>query len=119
MSPTPEMPLDEEIAAAVAIVQVGLDRLRDAATRTEALRPHAAVLRALRALRAPETGVFARVSDVIGTITVSVTDTDHESIDDVQEFLDEAQAYVEDKAGERIDRALALLAPLLASEENQ
>lgn len=34
MSSTPKMTLDEEIAAAVAIVRVGLDRLRDAATLT-------------------------------------------------------------------------------------
>jgi hypothetical protein len=113
------MTLDEEIAAAVAMVRVGLDRLRDAATRTEELDPHVRVLRALRDHRNPEAGICAAVADVIGTITVSITKTDHPVIDDVVEFLDEAQAYAQDNTGDRIDRALALLAPLLASEENR
>ncbi|MBL1086826.1 hypothetical protein JK359_33515 [Streptomyces actinomycinicus] len=119
MSSTPNMTLDEEIAAAVAIVRVGLDRLRDAATRTEALGPHVAVLRALRDHRNPDAGVCAAVADVIGTITVSITETDHEAIDDVVELLNEAQAYAQDNTGERIDRALTLLAPLLNSEESR
>ena len=113
MSSTPKMTLEEELAAAVAIVRVGLDRIRDAATRTEDVVPHIAALRALRDHRNPEHGVLAAVSDVIGTITVSLTEVDHASIESVVELLDEAQAYAEDSTGERIDRALEQLAPLL------
>ncbi|MFC7261509.1 hypothetical protein [Streptomyces lutosisoli] len=113
MSSTPKMTLDEEIAAAVAIVRVGLDRLRDAATRTEDLGPHVAVLRALRDHRNPNAGVCAAVADVIGTITVSITETNHEAIDAVIELLDEAQAYAQDNTGDRIDRALERLASLV------
>ncbi|WP_245235988.1 hypothetical protein [Streptomyces durhamensis] len=87
-------------------MRIGLERLRDAATRTEALGPHIAVLRALRDHRNPDAGVCEAVADVIGTITVSITDTDHEAIDDVVELLDGAQAYAQDNTGERIDRAL-------------
>lgn len=113
MSSTPKMTLDEEIAAAVAIVRVGLDRLRDAATRTEDLGPHVAALRAVHDHRHPDNGVLAAVADVIGTITVSITDTDDEAIDGIVELLDEAQAYAQDSAGDRIDRALEQLARLL------
>lgn len=113
MSSTPKMTPDEEIAAAVAIVRVGLDRLRDFATRTEALGPHVAALRALHDHRSPEKGLLAAVADVIGIITVSITDTEHGSIANAVEFLDEAQAYAQDNTGGRIDRALALLVPLL------
>ncbi|MFF7764274.1 hypothetical protein [Streptomyces griseorubiginosus] len=119
MSRTPKMTLDEEIAAAVAIVRVGLDRLRDAATRTEDLGPHVAVLRALHDYRSPDTGVLAGIADVIGTITVSVTESDHEAIDDVVDYLDQAQAYTQDNTGDRIDRAVGLLAPLLDKPPRQ
>lgn len=119
VSSTPKLTLAEEIAAAVAIVRVGLDRLRDAATRTEDLGPHVAVLRAVYDHRNPQAGVLAVVADVIGTITVSVSETDHEAIERVVELLDEAQAYAQDSTGERIDRALALLLPSLADEEPQ
>ncbi|MGW2865932.1 hypothetical protein [Streptomyces sp. NPDC001205] len=109
-----EMTLQQEIDAAIAIVRVGLDRLRDAATRTEDyIAPHAAVLRALYDQQAPEAGVLAAVGDVIGTITVSITEVDDGRIDRVVELLDEAQAYSQDNTGERIYRALELMAPLL------
>ncbi|MFI6658075.1 hypothetical protein ACIBL8_21430 [Streptomyces sp. NPDC050523] len=117
MSSTPKMTLDEEIAAAVGIVRVGLDRLRDAATRTEELGPHVAALRAVHDHRNPNNGVLAAVADVIGTITVSITDTDDEAIDDIVELLDEAQAYVQDSTGDRLDRALERLAPLVNPPE--
>ncbi|MGW2113435.1 hypothetical protein [Streptomyces sp. NPDC001948] len=114
MNFSPKMTLDQELEAALAIVQVGLDRIRDAATRTENAAPHAA---ALRALRNPENGVLEAIADVIGTITVSITEVDHDDIDRVVELLDEAQAYAQDSTGERIDQALALLQPLLVCEE--
>ncbi|WP_433455600.1 hypothetical protein ACQPXS_46430 [Streptomyces sp. CA-142005] len=44
---------------------------------------------------------------------MSITETDHEVIDDVIEILDEAQAYAQDNTSECIDRALTLLGPLL------
>ncbi|MGP9023204.1 hypothetical protein ACT1U9_32970 (plasmid) [Streptomyces sp. BR1] len=114
MSSTPNLPLDEELAAAVAIVRIGLDRIRDAAARTDQVAPH---LDALRALRTPETGVLAVLSDVIGTIGVSLTEVDHDDAERAVEQLDEAQAYAEDYTGQRIDRALQLLDPLLICKE--
>lgn len=113
MSSSQKMTVEQELAAAVAIVRVGLDRIRDAATRTEQVGPHAAALQALRDPRNPENGVLAAVADVIGTITVSITEVDHDDIDRVVELLDEAQAYAQDNTGERIDKALDLLGPLL------
>lgn len=110
---TNHLTLQQEIDAAVAIVRIGLDRLRDAATRTDDIAPHAAVLHALYDQQAPETGVLAAVGDVIGTITVSITEVDDERIDRVVELLDEASAYSQDSTGERIYRALELIAPLL------
>lgn len=103
------MLLQQEIDAAIAIVRVGLDRLRDAATRTEDIAPHAAVLRALYDSQAPDNGVLAAV----GTITVSITEVDDERIDRVVELLDEAQAHAQDSTGDRIRRALETMAPLL------
>ncbi|MFB8442697.1 hypothetical protein ACFC7A_26965 [Streptomyces niveus] len=108
-----KMTLQQEIDAAIAIVRVGLDRLRDAATRTEDIAPHAAVLRAMYDSQDPKGGVLAAVGDVIGTIAVSITEVDDERIDRVVELLDEAGAYAEDKTGERIHRALETMAPLL------
>ncbi|MFH9203191.1 hypothetical protein ACH4KT_38025 [Streptomyces anulatus] len=108
-----KMSVEQELAAAVAIVLVGLDRIRDAAARTEQAGPHAAALQALRDPSNPENGVLAAVADVIGTIAVSITEVDHEDIDRVVELLDEAQAYAQDSTGERIDQALDLLGPLL------
>lgn len=110
---TIELTLQQEIDAAIAIVRVGLDRLRDAATRTEDIAPHAAVLRALYDSQAPDHGVLAAVGDVIGTITVSITEVDDERIDEVVELLDEAQAHTQDSTGDRIRRALETMAPLL------
>ncbi|NEE41599.1 hypothetical protein G3M53_91585 [Streptomyces sp. SID7982] len=113
MSSSKKMTVEQELTAAAAIVRIGLDRIRDIATRTELVGPHAAALQALRDPGNPENGVLAAVADVIGTITVSVTDVDHGDIDRVVELLDEAQAYAQDSTGERIDQALALLGPLL------
>ncbi|GGT78763.1 hypothetical protein ABT368_31785 [Streptomyces althioticus] len=109
----PKMPLEQELAAAVAIVRVGLDRIRDAACRTEAVGPHAAALQALYDPAKPDAGVLAAVADVIGTITVSLADVDHEAIDRVTELLDEAQGHVQDSTGDRVRHALTFLEPLL------
>lgn len=108
-----KLTLQQEIDAAIAIVRVGLDRLRDAATRTEDIAPHAAVLRALYDHKSPDSGVLAAVGDVIGTITVSITEVDDDRIDRVVELLDEAQGTAQDSTGDRIYRALEIMAPLL------
>ncbi|NUK55339.1 hypothetical protein HRW14_34885 [Streptomyces lunaelactis] len=110
---SPKMTLEQELAAAVAIVRIGLDRIRDAACRTEAVGPHAAALQALYDPAKPDAGVLAFVADVIGTITVSVTEVDHDDIERVTELLDEAKGHVQDSTGDRIRHALALLEPLL------
>jgi len=110
---TPKLTLDQELQAAVAIVRVGLDRIRDAACRTEAVGPHAAALQALYDPAKPDAGVLAFVADVVGTITVSMGDVDHDDIERVTELLDEAQGHVQDSTGDRIRHALALLEPLL------
>ncbi|MGA4844672.1 hypothetical protein [Streptomyces sp. G45] len=117
MSSTPKMTLDQELAAAVAIVRVGLDRIRDTATRTEDVAPHIAALRALYDQSAPEAGVLAAVADVIGTITVSLTEVGHADSESAVELLDEAQAYAQDSTGDRIHRALEKLTPLLVCKE--
>ncbi|MET9956323.1 hypothetical protein ABZ135_32915 [Streptomyces sp. NPDC006339] len=117
MSSTPKMPLDQELAAAVAIVRVGLDRIRDAATRTEDVAPHIAALRALYDQSDTEAGVLAAVADVIGTISTSLTEVGHAESQSAVELLDEAQAYAQDSTGERIYRALEKLAPLLVCKE--
>ncbi|MEV5440797.1 hypothetical protein AB0K80_33060 [Streptomyces sp. NPDC052682] len=113
MDQTPKLPLDQELQAAVAIVRIGLDRIRDAACRTEAVGPHAAALQALYDPTKPDAGVLGAVADVIGTITVSVSEVDHEDIERVTELLDEAQGHVQDSTGDRIRHALDLLQPLL------
>ncbi|MDQ0689013.1 hypothetical protein QFZ56_008059 [Streptomyces achromogenes] len=113
MERTPKLPLDQELQAAVAIVRIGLDRIRDAACRTEAVGPHAAALQALYDPAKPDAGVLAAVADVVGTITVSMGEVDHDDIDRVTELLDEAQGHVQDSTGDRIRHALDLLAPLL------
>ncbi|MFF7258605.1 hypothetical protein [Streptomyces microflavus] len=110
---TPKLTLDQELQAAVAIVRVGLERLRDAACRTEEVGPHAAALQALYDPARPDAGVLAAVADVVGTITVSMGDVDHDDIERVTELLDEAQGHVQDSTGDRIRHALALLEPLL------
>ncbi|MEV5204934.1 hypothetical protein [Streptomyces sp. NPDC053720] len=110
---TNKLTLDEELAAAVAIVRIGLDRIRDAACRTEQVGPHVAALLALYDASNPDKGVLAAVSDVIGTIAVSVTEVDHDDIGRVTELLDEAQGVVQDSTGDRIRHALDLLSPLL------
>jgi hypothetical protein len=110
---TPKLPLDQELQAAVAIVRIGLDRIRDAACRTEEVGPQAAALQALYDPAKPDAGVLAAVADVVGTITVSVSEVDHADIDRVTELLDEAQGHVQDSTGDRIRHALDLLAPLL------
>lgn len=117
MNNAPQMSLEQEIEAAVAIIRIGLDRLADAATRTEEIGPHVAVLRALRDYRNPEMGALAAVANVVGTIRTSLEDVDHDEIDDVLELLDEAQAHAEDTTGEKIDLVLARLAPLLICQE--
>ncbi|TJZ41224.1 hypothetical protein FCH28_37620 [Streptomyces piniterrae] len=108
------MTLDQELAAAVAIARIGLERLRDVATRTADVAPHAAALQALRK------GVLEAVGETIGTIAVSVTevDGDDEQIERVTELLDEAQAYVEDSTGDRLDRVLEILTPMLLACED-
>ncbi|MFL4497580.1 hypothetical protein ACJ6WD_41040 [Streptomyces sp. VTCC 41912] len=113
MDRSPKLTLDQELQAAVAIVRVGLDRIRDAGCRTEEVGPHAAALKALYDPANPDAGVLAAVADVVGTITVSVTEVDHEDIDRVTELLDEAQGHVQDSTGDRIRHALDFLAPLL------
>ncbi|WP_328753585.1 hypothetical protein OHT57_47285 (plasmid) [Streptomyces sp. NBC_00285] len=113
MDRTPKLTIDQELQAAVAIVRVGLDRIRDAACRTEAVGPHAAALQALYDPAKPDAGVLAAVADVIGTITVSVTEVDHDDIDTVTELLDEAQGFAQDSTGDCIRHVLDLLAPLL------
>ncbi|MEV7595498.1 hypothetical protein AB0O42_35065 [Streptomyces sp. NPDC089922] len=113
MDRTPKLTIDQELQAAVAIVRVGLDRIRDAACRTEDVGPHAAALQALYNPAHPGAGVLAAVADVIGTISVSVTEVDHEDIDRVTELLDEAQGIAQDSTGDRIRYALDLLTPLL------
>ncbi|WP_331764339.1 hypothetical protein [Streptomyces sp. NBC_01506] len=118
MSSTEKMTVEQELAAAVAIVRIGLDRIRDAACRTEDVGPHVAALRTLYDAANPEDGVLAAVADVIGTITVSVQEVDHEDNDRVTELLDEVQSYAQDKTGERIDKALGLLSALLLICQN-
>lgn len=113
MDRTPKLTIDQELQAAVAIVRIGLDRIRDAACRTEAVGPHAAALRALYDPAKPDAGVLAAVADVVGTITVSVSEVDNDDVDRVMELLDEAQGHVQDKTGDRIRHVLDLLAPLL------
>jgi hypothetical protein len=112
---TPKLSLDQELQAAVAIVSVGLERLRDAACRTEAVGPHVAALQALYDPASPDKGVLAAVADVIGTITVSVTmcEVEDDDVDRVTELLDEAQGYLQDSTGDRIRYALDLLTPLV------
>ncbi|MFI5867655.1 hypothetical protein [Streptomyces sp. NPDC051546] len=112
MASTP-LTLQQEMDAALAIVKVGLDRLRDAACRTEDVAPHAIALRTIYDATNPNAGVLAAVAHVIGTITVSITEVDDDRIDEVVELLDEATAYTQDSAGDRIRRALDVLAPLL------
>ncbi|MFE6479687.1 hypothetical protein [Streptomyces rochei] len=113
MDRIPKLTLDQELQAAVAIVRVGLERLRDAACRTEEVGPHAAALQALYDPARPDAGVLAAVADVVGTITVSMGDVDHDDMERVAELLDEAQGHVQDSTGDRIRHALDLLAPLL------
>lgn len=113
MDRTSKLTLDQELQAAVAIVRVGLERLRDAACRTEEVGPHAAALQALYDPARPDVGVLAAVADVVGTITVSMGDVDHDDMERVTELLDEAQGHVQDSTGDRIRHALDLLAPLL------
>lgn len=117
MNNAPKMNLEQEIEAAVAIIRIGLDRLADAATRTEEIGPHVAVLRALRDHRNPEMGALAAVANVVGTIRTSLEEVEHDEIDDVLELLDEAQAHAEDTTGEKIDRVLEKLTPLLVCQE--
>jgi hypothetical protein len=111
------MTLDQELAAACAIIRIGLDRVRDAATRAEEVAPHIKALRALHDHRNTEQGVLAGIADVLGTIAVSLGDVDDDRIEGVVELLDEAQAYVQDSTGEHIDRALEALAALKSEEE--
>lgn len=112
MDRTPKLSLDQELQAAAAIVRVGLDRIRDAACRTEAIGPHIAALQALYDPAKPDAGVLAAVADVIGTIAVSVSEVEHDDVDRVTELLDESQGYLQDSTGERIRYVLDILAPL-------
>ncbi|MFF8423348.1 hypothetical protein [Streptomyces sp. NPDC015680] len=104
--------IQQEIDAAAAIVRIGLDRLREAATRTADIAPHDAALRALYDQQAPTAGILAGIADVIDAITVSLTDVDDERIDRAVELLTEAQTHSHSSTGERISRALDAMAPV-------
>ncbi|MEU9349194.1 hypothetical protein AB0D74_49155 [Streptomyces sp. NPDC048278] len=111
-----KLTLEQEVAAATAIIQVGLERLKAAATDTEAIAPHVTVLRALYDHSNTDAGVLGQVSGLLRAIGNSLAEVEHEDVDEITEVLDEAQGYVEDRTGEEINRALELLTPLLACE---
>ncbi|MGW4784946.1 hypothetical protein [Streptomyces sp. NPDC004230] len=110
---------DEEIAAAATNVRTALHQLRAAATRTNELGPKIAALHALRDRTNLDNGILAALADTLRDITAAISETGHEDLGDVEELLDEAQGCAQDKTGERIDRAVDLLIPLLAREEHR
>ncbi|MEU3430554.1 hypothetical protein [Streptomyces gardneri] len=75
------MTLDEELGAGLAIVRVGLERILEVATTTDAVVPHIAALKTLYDLTRPQVGVLGGVAHVIGTICVSVADFDHGDVE--------------------------------------
>ncbi|MER7938833.1 MULTISPECIES: hypothetical protein [unclassified Streptomyces] len=111
-----KLTLEQEVAAAVAIIQVGLERLKAVATDTEAIAPHVTVLRAVYDHSNTDAGVLGQVSGLLRVIGSSLAEVEHEDVDELTEVLDEAAGYVEDRTGEEISRALELLTPLLTCE---
>lgn len=112
-----KMTREEELTAAIAIVRVGLERISDAATRTADVAPHIAALRALRDPSNTDTGVLAALAGTISTISCSLTEVGHANSANAVDHLDTAQAYAQDSVGDRIDRALDQLLPLLVCQE--
>ncbi|MEV7581604.1 hypothetical protein [Streptomyces erythrochromogenes] len=102
--------MSADIATAVAAIRLGLHALRENALGDTAdHEDQAAVLQALYDDRAQSGSVLGMLSDLLTDIGVRVEEQGEEGITEV---IDEAAAYVQDSAGQRLERARAALIAL-------
>ncbi|WP_030387926.1 hypothetical protein [Streptomyces sp. NRRL S-241] len=100
-------------ATAVAAIHLGLHALRENALGDTAdHEDQAAVLQALYDDRAQSACVLGMIADLLTDIGVRIEEQGGE---DIAEVIDAAAGYVQDSAGQRLERARAALIALGAS----
>ncbi|WP_411107361.1 hypothetical protein [Streptomyces sp. cmx-4-9] len=105
--------MSADIATAAAAIRLGLHALRENALGDTADHEYqAAVLQALYDDRNQSGSVLGMLSDLLTDIGVRIEEQGGE---DITEVIDEAAAYVQDSAGQRLERARAALTALEAS----
>ncbi|MET9324074.1 hypothetical protein ABZX75_28480 [Streptomyces sp. NPDC003038] len=98
---------------AVAAIRLGLHALRENALGDTAdHEDQAAVLQSLYDDRNQSGSVLGMLSDLLTDIGVRIEEQGGE---DITEVIDEAAAYVQDSAGQRLERARTALTALEAS----
>lgn len=98
----------DKVRAAAAVVRLGLEQLLNEAKWIAGPVVRVEILRLLHRDEDQAAGVLAPLADIITALSTSVcTAEDTEDLDlaDSVNQLDEAAAYVQDYAGQRIDRA--------------
>ncbi|MEU2391944.1 hypothetical protein [Streptomyces sp. NPDC007369] len=100
-------------ATAVAAIRLGLSALRENALGDTAdHEDQAAVLQALYDDRNQDGSVLGMISDLLTEIGGRIAD---QGAEDIMEIVDEAAGYVQDSAGQRLERARTALTALEAS----
>ncbi|MFD3542305.1 hypothetical protein ACFWUQ_22845 [Streptomyces sp. NPDC058662] len=105
--------MSADTATAVAAIRLGLHALRENALGDTAdHEDQAAVLQAIYDDSNQSGSVLGMISDLLTDIGVRVAD---QGAEDITEVIDEAAGYVQDSAGQRLERARTALAALEAS----
>ncbi|MFI7359759.1 hypothetical protein ACIBTP_38235 [Streptomyces avidinii] len=100
-------------ATAVAAIRLGLHALRENALGDTAdHEDQAAVLQALYDDRNQDGSVLGMISGLLTEIGGRIAD---QGAEDIMEIVDEAAGYVQDSAGQRLERARVALTALEAS----
>ncbi|TDU67869.1 hypothetical protein [Streptomyces sp. KS 21] len=100
-------------ATAVAAIRLGLHALRENALGDTAdHEDQAAVLQALYDDRNQDGSVLGMISGLLTEIAGRIAD---QGAEDIMEIVDEAAGYVQDSAGQRLERARVALTALEAS----
>ncbi|MGW4803097.1 hypothetical protein [Kitasatospora sp. NPDC004272] len=103
----------EEMRTAAAIVLMGLDRLRAAATDSADLAPHAEALRLIHDHADRDRSILGALGELLGTLATSLTESELDDVQTASEYLDDAAGTVEGTAAKHVDRARTLIAPHL------
>lgn len=105
--------MSADITTAVAAIRLGLHALRENALGDTAdHEDQAAVLQAFHDDRDQSGSVLEMISELLTDIGVRIAE---QSGEDITEVIDEAAGYIQDSAGQRLERARAALIALGAS----